>query len=85
MNSIPAWQHSAPEPCPAAAGMELVERWRRLITQVQTEIDRDVYGNGKTDTYFKEDAANKLDKALTSFEEAMVCLKKEMRRIEDGE
>ena len=84
MGQLTAPQHYAPGPCPATAGLELVERWRRQITQVQTEIDRDVYGNGKMDTYFLEDAANKIDEAMTSLEEAMVALRKEMNRIQDG-
>jgi hypothetical protein len=71
-------QHYALGPCPAASGMELVERWKRHLTQVQTEIDRETYGNGRLDVYHLENASNIIEKAL----EALDC---EMNRIQDGE
>ncbi len=96
---FPIAQHYAPSACPVAGEMETVQRWRKAltqaqatITQVQTEIDQSVYGNGKMDTFNLEDASNRIEVALdhmglvcTQVDRALQALRKEMNRLQDGE
>ena len=76
--NMPAPQHYAPQPSLPAAGAELVESWRRRLTLVQTEMDREIYDFGRKDTYHLEDAANKLENALGA-------LWSELKRLDGGE
>lgn len=96
--NIPSPQHYAPAPCPAAAGMELVESWHRRVTQacnilglVVQEMDRQVRGqfaDSNYGTHYIEDASNKINGTIDKFgslDEASKALRKEMNRIQDGE
>jgi hypothetical protein len=96
--NMPAPQHYAPEPCPVASGLALIESWHRRVSQacdilgiVVQEMDRHVRGQfaaRNLDTFYIEDASNKINAAIDrdgSLDEAVGALRKEMNRIQDGE
>ena len=98
MGQLTAPQHYAPGPCPVAAGLAQAESWHRRVAQacdilgiVVQEIDRHVQGqfaNSNLDTYYIEDAANKINETLDkdgNLDKALKALRKEMNRIQDGD